>query len=80
MFVPIAYIFDFMLQRNRCPDCQRSELIRVEHIVTGTRLSRAYFCGYCGHEWLIEQALPANATTTQALKKPRTKILRGKRA
>jgi len=44
-----------------CPRCQSNLYVRVEWILSGRRVSGAYYCGHCHHEWLVEAAGPVEA-------------------
>jgi uncharacterized protein YbaR (Trm112 family) len=36
-----------------CPACRNNLFVRVEQIISGRRVSRAYYCGRCNKEWRI---------------------------
>jgi hypothetical protein len=36
-----------------CPKCQIADLVRFETVITGTHVSRNYYCGGCDHHWLL---------------------------
>ena len=40
-----------MPQNMSCERCQRVGLVREERIITGTKLTLAYYCGACDHAW-----------------------------
>jgi transposase-like protein len=42
-----------------CPHCQDNLFVRVEWVLSGRRVSSAYYCGRCNHEWRVETAPPA---------------------
>ena len=44
-----------------CPRCQDNLFVRLELVLSGRRVSRAYYCGRCVHEWQVETAPPAEA-------------------
>ncbi len=44
-----------------CPKCQDNLFVRLEQVLSGRRVSRAYYCGRCIHEWTIETIEPAAA-------------------
>jgi transposase-like protein len=37
-----------------CPHCDRNAFVRVEQIISGRRITQAYYCGRCEYEWEIE--------------------------
>ena len=41
-----------------CPQCQSNLYVRVERILSGRRVSSAYYCGRCHHEWHVESVPP----------------------
>ena len=42
-----------------CPKCRTDVLVRYEHIITGTQVSRNYYCGACDHTWMIHDSKSA---------------------
>jgi len=40
-----------MPQNTACERCQRIGFVRLEHIITGTKVTLAYYCGACDHSW-----------------------------
>jgi hypothetical protein len=38
-----------------CPKCRTDVLVRYEHVITGTQVSRNYYCGACDHTWMIHE-------------------------
>jgi hypothetical protein len=36
-----------------CPKCLIVDLVRFETVITGTHVSRNYYCGGCDHHWLL---------------------------
>jgi hypothetical protein len=40
-------------RQNPCPKCHETDLIRLEQILNGERITQAYFCGRCAHEWHV---------------------------
>jgi transposase-like protein len=37
-----------------CPVCSETALVRAEQVISGRRVTDAYYCGRCNHEWQIE--------------------------
>jgi hypothetical protein len=37
-----------------CPHCQDNLFVRHEQVISGRRVSRAYYCGRCHREWRVE--------------------------
>ena len=37
-----------------CPLCQDALFVRLERVLSGRRVSTAYYCGRCRHEWQVE--------------------------
>jgi len=42
-----------MPQNTACEGCQRVGFVRLERIITGTKVTLAYFCGACDHAWQV---------------------------
>jgi hypothetical protein len=64
---------DFMPHQTPCPNCGKVGLVRIEHVITGTTATRAFYCGGCDHQWsTTEQPLTAGPIDS-ALSKPRTR-------
>ena len=38
-----------------CPVCRDSQYVRTECIISGRRVTQAYYCGRCDREWLGPQ-------------------------
>lgn len=38
-----------------CPACRDSQYVRTECIISGRRVTQAYYCGRCEREWLVPQ-------------------------
>jgi hypothetical protein len=43
-----------------CPLCQEGVFVRLERVLSGRRVSSAYYCGRCHHEWQVEAAPPVD--------------------
>jgi hypothetical protein len=43
-----------MPQTLPCERCQRVGLVRIERIITGTRVTLSYYCGACDSSWQID--------------------------
>jgi len=44
-----------------CPKCRTDVLVRYEHVIRGTQVSRNCYCGACDHTWMIHEIKPAEA-------------------
>ena len=42
-----------MPQNTPCERCQRVGEVRLERIITGTRVTLSYYCGWCAHTWQL---------------------------
>jgi hypothetical protein len=57
-----------------CPRCQDDLFVRREQVLSGRRVSSAYYCGRCNHEWLVETTAAPDAAdrrVTERRKRPR---------
>jgi hypothetical protein len=54
-----------------CPKCQVVDLVRFETVITGTHVSRNYYCGGCDHHWLLIE--PENGGLGVLLRRARAK-------
>jgi hypothetical protein len=43
-----------LTQLPLCPHCQDNLFVRVERVLSGRRVSSAYYCGRCNDEWQVE--------------------------
>ena len=43
-----------MPQNTPCERCQRVGLVRLERIITGTKVTLSYYCGACDHSWQMD--------------------------
>jgi hypothetical protein len=43
-----------------CPQCQDNMFVRHEQVISGRRVSRAYYCGRCHREWRVESESAAS--------------------
>jgi hypothetical protein len=41
-----------------CPRCQDNLCVRAEQVISGRRVTRAYYCGRCHDGWQVESAPP----------------------
>ena len=55
-----------------CPNCTKVGLARMDHVIRGAKATLAYYCGYCGHQWVLSQG-PAEPPKFSPLPKPRTR-------
>jgi hypothetical protein len=37
-----------------CPSCHDNLFVRAEQVISGRRVTQAYYCGRCNREWQIE--------------------------
>ena len=72
-------ILDFVPYQNRCPDCAKSGLVRVETIIKGGMVSREFYCGSCEHQWTIADPPKVVIPPLPPLPKPRTRSYGPKR-
>ena len=36
-----------------CPRCNDNLYVRAEKVLSGFRITQAYYCGRCNHEWVV---------------------------
>jgi len=41
-----------------CPHCHDNLFVRVEKVLSGRRISSAYYCGRCNNEWKVDSVPP----------------------
>lgn len=41
------------IPQSPCPKCHETDLIRLEQVLNGERITQAFFCGRCAHEWHV---------------------------
>jgi uncharacterized protein YbaR (Trm112 family) len=41
-----------------CPHCRDNLYVRVEKVLSGRRMSSAYYCGRCNKEWKVDSVPP----------------------
>jgi transcriptional regulator NrdR family protein len=46
-----------MLFQTACARCRKVGLVRFEREITGTNITRNYYCGYCEHRWTTPEEL-----------------------
>jgi hypothetical protein len=51
----------------------------MEHVITGIRASKAYFCGSCEHAWNVDEQLLKPRPGVERRRKPRALTLGPKR-
>jgi hypothetical protein len=57
-----------MPQHTPCERCQRVGLVRLERIITGTKVTLSYYCGACDHMWQVATPDPRKAVRFATLK------------
>ena len=57
-----------MPQHTPCERCQRVGLVRLERIITGTKVTLSYYCGACDHRWQVDTPDPRKAVRLAPLK------------
>ena len=50
-----------MPHNTPCERCQRVGLVRLERIITGTKVTLSYYCGACAHTWQLPPPDPGKA-------------------
>ena len=55
-----------------CPNCLRLGLVRVEHVIKGGAVSKAFYCGGCEHQWTIVEVGEPEPPHPEPLPKART--------
>ena len=56
---------------SSCPNCQNDLFVRFEHVITGTRFTRLFYCGACDCEW--NELQPVQAPKPKLPTKPYAK-------
>jgi hypothetical protein len=57
-----------MSQHTACEQCHRVGLVRLERIITGTKVTLSYYCGSCDHMWQDDTPAPRKAARIAPLK------------
>jgi hypothetical protein len=57
-----------MPQHTACEQCHRVGLVRLERIITGTKVTLSYYCGGCDHTWKVDLPDPRKAARAAPLK------------
>jgi hypothetical protein len=52
-----------------CPVCHEGVFVRLERVLSGRRVSSAYYCGRCHHEWQIERMPPADVIERRVMER-----------
>jgi predicted RNA-binding Zn-ribbon protein involved in translation (DUF1610 family) len=55
-----------------CPKCDQAGFVRMEHVITGVKASKAYFCGKCEYEWHVLDQLTDSPAVIKGRRRPRT--------
>ena len=42
-----------MMRQPACPSCHDNLFVRAEQVISGRRITQAYYCGRCNREWHI---------------------------
>ena len=42
------------MRQPACPSCHDNLFVRAEQVISGRRITQAYYCGRCNREWQIE--------------------------
>jgi transposase-like protein len=51
-----------------CPRCLDDAFVRVETVISGRRVTQAYYCGHCHQEWNVD------ASVTNELRVPEKRV------
>ena len=43
-----------IMRQPACPSCHDDLYVRAEQVISGRRITQAYYCGRCNREWHIE--------------------------
>jgi len=54
-----------------CPRCQDNLFVRAEQVISGRRVTQAFYCGRCNCEWSIEDPLGDSAERRQGERRKR---------
>ena len=57
---------------ERCPQCDRTGLIRSEHVIKGEESATFFFCGGCSFSWEEPDAASAIAASGESESPSRT--------
>jgi transposase-like protein len=44
------------IRQPSCPRCQDDLFVRAEQVISGRRVTQAYYCGRCNDEWEVEHS------------------------
>ena len=54
-----------------CPLCHEGVFVRLERVLSGRRVSSAYYCGRCHHEWQVEAPPPVDVIERRMMERRR---------
>jgi transposase-like protein len=44
------------IRQPLCPRCQDDLFVRAEQVISGRRVTQAFYCGRCNDEWQVEHS------------------------
>jgi hypothetical protein len=62
-----------------CPRCQDNLFVRAEQVISGRRVTQAFFCGRCTSEWTVEDPLQQAEERRQGERRKRKVVIKRKR-
>ena len=54
------------IRQPSCPRCQDDLFVRAEQVISGRRVTQAFYCGRCNDEWQVENTPPNAGERRQA--------------
>lgn len=54
------------IRQPSCPRCQDNLFVRAEQVISGRRVTQAFYCGRCNDEWQVENIPPSAGERRQA--------------
>jgi transposase-like protein len=54
------------IRQPSCPRCQDNLFVRAEQVISGRRVTQAFYCGRCNDEWQVENSPPDAGERRQA--------------
>src|SRR5262245_17585884 len=73
--IPLDWTREMPTRLPPCDTCQDNLYVREERILTGSRVSAAYYCGRCNHEWQVENP-PSRSAALKKKTKDRRRVPR----
>jgi hypothetical protein len=61
-----------------CPHCRNNLFVRAEMVLSGRRVSKAYYCGRCNYEWRVESTPPAQIRERRGIERRKQQRLEEK--